>query len=69
MKKPMNQQKDALKAEPLLFTFEANSSPTTAHVSEPKPETRDYLSVRNRMSRPLGIQREASLFWTGSGQN
>jgi hypothetical protein len=45
----MNQQKEALKAEPLLFTFEAKSSPTTAHVSEPKPETRGYLFVRNPM--------------------
>jgi len=43
MKKPMNQQNEALQDEPLLFTFEANSSPTTAHVSEPKPETRVFF--------------------------
>jgi len=43
MKKPMNQQNEAVKDKPLLFTFEANSSPTTAHVSEPKPETWDFL--------------------------
>jgi hypothetical protein len=40
----MNQQNEAVHAEPLLFKFEANNSPTTAHVSEPKPETRECLS-------------------------
>ena len=45
MKKPMNQQNEAVKDEALLFIFEANNSPTTAHASEPKPETRDCLLV------------------------
>ena len=54
MKKPMNQQNDAVKAEPLLFTFEANNSPTTAHVSEPKPETRDCLLENRFENYPCG---------------
>ena len=56
MKKPMNQQNDAVKAEPLLFTFEANNSPTTAHVSEPKPETRDCLLENRFENYPCGWQ-------------
>ena len=31
----MNQLNEAVQAKPLLFPFEANSSPTTVHVIEP----------------------------------
>ena len=58
MKKPMNQQNEALRAEPLLFTFEANNSPTTAHVSEPKHETWDCLLENMFGSYPCGWQHQ-----------